>query len=312
MLEQWSTSAFAPKAQQDAWKEALSGSHMAWGLDHLPVKGFKASVTARGRDGFSVVTCRCDPCSGFRDRTHISAQDDALFGILLLHSGCEYVEQPGVSTALRSGEMMVWDASKPCRFEAPEQIEKTTIFLGREMLRRVSGQSELRLGRIDTQQGWGKLLLARLQSLGAALPGFDADGFDKLALSLADEVAQVARVTPRPLISPRSVLRARIERVMEAGYDDPDFGPPDIAAAVGISLRYLHALYSDTDTSVQSRLLQLRLTAVARDLRDPRLASASITQIGFARGFSNASHLSRTFRAAYGCTPRSYRHRGQV
>jgi AraC-like DNA-binding protein len=52
---------------------------------------------------------------------------------------------------------------------------------------------------------------------------------------------------------------------------------------------------------------QRRLDATRHDLLDGRLAQRSVTEIAFARGFSDLSHFSRRFTQAYGQRPRTFR-----
>lgn len=47
-----------------------------------------------------------------------------------------------------------------------------------------------------------------------------------------------------------------------------------------------------------------RLARSREDLLDPALASATITGIAFANGFSDATHFSRCFRQAFAVSPR--------
>ena len=50
-----------------------------------------------------------------------------------------------------------------------------------------------------------------------------------------------------------------------------------------------------------------RLERCRADLRDPRLAGLSILEIATRWGFVSPAHFSRTFRAAYGVSPRDAR-----
>jgi AraC-like DNA-binding protein len=50
-----------------------------------------------------------------------------------------------------------------------------------------------------------------------------------------------------------------------------------------------------------------RLEACSRDLRDPRLAARTVSELAFGRGFNDAAHFSRAFRERFGCSPRQWR-----
>ncbi|WP_171207900.1 MULTISPECIES: hypothetical protein [unclassified Ruegeria] len=106
--------------------------------------------------GFSIVDCACDPCHGSRNRREIGKGDDAYFGLLALRHGREHVEQADKTVTLAAGDMMIWDASLPCRFSAEGPISKTTLFIKRELLRDVTGSDALEIGAMDVSGGWGR------------------------------------------------------------------------------------------------------------------------------------------------------------
>ncbi|MEM9709134.1 MAG: helix-turn-helix domain-containing protein [Pseudomonadota bacterium] len=309
-MHHWSTASFAPAARFEAWADALNTSHLSWALDAPEVgskKAYVAQVATREDGDFSLVHCACDPCAGTRDAREIGQYDDGYYGILALRSGHEEVSQPGFSARLGPGDMLVWDASRPCRFRAPTPIRKTTLFVSRARLRALSGSDALTPGVIDTSGGWGALLRDRVLALRSVAAGLDGPAFSRLAASLIGEVAELARPVREAGLPPRAALLARIDKVMEARLADPDLGPSDLAARVGISQSYLFHLFRDAPDTVAARILRKRLDGAAAALEDPRFSGHSITEIAFAHGFSSAAHFSRRFKARFGVSPRDFR-----
>jgi AraC-like DNA-binding protein len=80
-----------------------------------------------------------------------------------------------------------------------------------------------------------------------------------------------------------------------------------LARELGISLRSLTRLFRSRGSTVEEVIWQRRLDAARHDLLDSRLARRKITEIAFARGFSDLSHFSRRFAEAYGQSPRKFR-----
>jgi AraC-like DNA-binding protein len=102
-----------------------------------------------------------------------------------------------------------------------------------------------------------------------------------------------------------AVKKARLRSVqqwIEAHLRDPYLSLEKVAAANGMSLRYLHALFKDCEMTVSAwiwnRRLQLAYDCLARG--DGR----SITTIAFDHGFNSSAHFSTIFRRKYGLTPR--------
>ena len=101
--------------------------------------------------------------------------------------------------------------------------------------------------------------------------------------------------------------RVMLEQYIEAWLPDPALGPAKVAEDHGISTRHLHRLFKEAGTSFGSHVRARRLERCREDLADPRFAALPVTEIAFRWGFSNSSHFSRSFKAAFGCTARDFR-----
>jgi AraC-like DNA-binding protein len=100
-------------------------------------------------------------------------------------------------------------------------------------------------------------------------------------------------------------LLARIGGIAKDGFPDPDFGPREIAAAAGISLRYLQKLFTARGSTCSQFLYSLRLDHAARLLH--RRASLGtkqpLSEIAYASGFRDYTHFARKFRQRFGHSP---------
>ena len=85
------------------------------------------------------------------------------------------------------------------------------------------------------------------------------------------------------------------------------FGPSQIAAALGVSLRKLNAKSKDAlGHSVLDEIVRLRIEEAKRMMLGTDLKLAAIAA---ATGFCNASYFSKAFRGLVGCVPRTWRAR---
>jgi AraC-like DNA-binding protein len=159
----------------------------------------------------------------------------------------------------------------------------------------------------DSQQGTGRLFVDYLRLLvqHSTIPHQDAarvlmgrQVIDLLALSLEQH--------PDALQSSMSAVRdahlARIEAYVRRQLGDPQLTPERIAAASGISLRYLHALFKETGQSVSQWIRAQRLQSAHEALQcgDPQ---ATVSQVAYAAGFNDHAHFTHAYRRQFGCTP---------
>src|SRR5262249_24383264 len=99
---------------------------------------------------------------------------------------------------------------------------------------------------------------------------------------------------------------------IERHLGDGELEPQRIARGLGISTRYLHALFEHGDESVMRYLLRRRIERCREDLADAHKAHRTIADIAFAWGFSDVSHFGRAFKAAFGLAPREWRARAKM
>jgi AraC-like DNA-binding protein len=86
----------------------------------------------------------------------------------------------------------------------------------------------------------------------------------------------------------------------------------DVAEAQGVGRRHLdEIMQKNTGLSLTAQIWRRRLEKAATDLRSPRCASKSVTQLAFDAGFDDAAHFTRAFKKRFHCTPREWR-RGSV
>jgi AraC family transcriptional regulator, positive regulator of tynA and feaB len=78
-----------------------------------------------------------------------------------------------------------------------------------------------------------------------------------------------------------------------------------IAAEFGISERTFHRVFADRDTTFERRVARLRVELLRKLLAAQR--ETSIAALAAECGFADAAHAARTFRSAFGMTPRDFR-----
>ena len=92
-------------------------------------------------------------------------------------------------------------------------------------------------------------------------------------------------------------------------FADPDFGPSEVAAEAGISLRYLQKLFTERGSTCSEFVYSLRLDHAARLLQRRALLNTSqpLSEIAYTCGFSDYTHFARKFRRRFGHPPGAHR-----
>ena len=105
---------------------------------------------------------------------------------------------------------------------------------------------------------------------------------------------------------PSDKLFARIHGIVRDRFADPDFGPRELAADAGISLRYVHKLFAERESSCLEFIYSLRVDHAAHLLNRRSGKAWPLSEIAYASGFRDYTHFARKFRRRFGHSPGSH------
>ena len=242
----------------------------------------------------------------FRDEAAVREADQELCQIYLTRHGRTRLRQSGRSAELGVGDLAVIDPAAPLEVLTTDTryltllVPRPLLGLDSEDLDRLSGQ------RIDGSTGAGALLTSLLRTAVRAIGTFAEEEASHSGTAVTELVS--ALLSSRlPRLSPEDALRSRIRAYINANLAAPGLDPRSVAAAHHISVRRLHQLFRPEPLTVAALIRHNRLEGCRADLTDPGRQHLSVTAIAARRGFTDAAHFSRLFRAAYGCTPTEHR-----
>ena len=309
-LDVWTTSALSAATRFDGWRHALSRSHLEWDLGLAPNGPFRARIRRRTLDDISVMDCYCDPCAGTRRRTEIGRSEGGYFGVLFELRGREVVRQGDREALLSAGDFVMWDSEREMEFRVLEPHHKLTLLIPKARLRMFLGDAERYVGRIvsgsDKVDGIAAEALSRVARDFATIDQGDAKVVLDPILSLLSATL-MARNPPGGVSPAHKDSFSRFCHHLDMHLGDSALAPASVAAAHGVSVRYLHFVFAEQGTSFGRVLRRKRLACCRRDLSVPHRAG-TITEIAFRWGFNDVAHFSRAFKAEYGASPRSMKH----
>lgn len=298
-----------PAQQFERFREAVSATHLAWDMAARRTDGFLATIRGRALGPAAIVGCACDPCHGRRGRPEVARTARATFGVLHVLSGRERVAQGRGDVGLDAGTFTLWDATEPLSFEVPGRLRKLTLLVPEEVLVAALPEARAHLGvAFDGTAGPGALFVSHLKAL-EGLNGDLAPAAQEVALRVAVELLAATVLAGSSEARPdRSrVLLAEIMRHARANLGDPALDAGSIARAVRLSRRQVDRVFAATGQTLTRWIWRERVLRCRRDMvLSPR---ASLTDIAFRWGFSDAAHFSRVFRRELGVTPREHRAR---
>jgi len=127
-----------------------------------------------------------------------------------------------------------------------------------------------------------------------------------MRLALYDLLGAVfAPSDPGPVSRHADRLFARIRSVIKDRCADPDFGPPEVAAEMGISLRYVQKILTSRGFTCRELIYSIRLDQAAHLLERRAFLSTGrqLSEIAYACGFRDYVHFARRFRHRFGHAP---------
>lgn len=290
------------------WQDMLSATHLPWTVQVDPRdEPFEAWVRRWWIDDLALVECECSPCSGTRRRRHVADTDGEFVVVLMTRAGGETVSQGDVETAMRPGDAVVWDSTKPARFTVWEPLCKRSLVIPRAAFDEVKGRAWTTTGvSLRGASPAARLLSSYLDTLSESLPVLGPSAVAAARNATLELLVGALRPDGEvpSTTSAQPALRAAMDRYIERHLLDGAISPRALAAAHGVSIRTVNRIFNADGQTVGEVIRIRRLARAREELSD---SDRPVSVIAHRWGFSDTSHFSRTFKAHYGTSPTEYR-----
>lgn len=234
------------------------------------------------------------------------ADDDQIVALVQLEGTC-VVQQADREAVLQPSDLALYDSGIPYDLAFPQGDHATAVLqIPRHLIEpSVPGLASCTAVRIRGDSGLATAVSPFLASLDRALPDAGQIESERLARHALDLLALLANAytDSSGTLHGRARHLLRAQAVIDNHASDPDLNPATVAAAVHVSVGYLHRLFQETGTTIRETILLQRLARCHDDLADPSQRGITITQIAHRNGFKDGAHFTRAFRHRYGMTP---------
>jgi AraC family transcriptional regulator, positive regulator of tynA and feaB len=219
-------------------------------------------------------------------------------------AGQTAITQIDQAPQLAVGDVALVDAARPMtylsRFSSPRWL---TLRLPRKWVRSHFGfEPQGGIARQGTRVS--RLLFDLIRDADMETASSSADAYMQLAVY--DLVgALFAPTDQRSPARGSDKLFERIRGAIKDSFSDPDFGPVQVAAEAGVSLRYVQKLLTERGTTCSEFIYSSRLDHAAHLLHRRALLRTGepLSEIAYACGFRDYAHFARRFRKRFGYSP---------
>src|SRR5215467_480658 len=305
------TDGLRPAEREAFWRLAMSGFRPVT-IAKVGDGTFEGSIRTNRIGRLLVAQVRSTAQDIRRTPRDIDPSEEEYFHVLLVASGVGRVSQDDRHAEFHPGDWVAFDSFRPVQLLFESDWDAYALVFPRESVQ--LSESERRLmtaRRMDGSAGLTGVVSRFLLDLARTSEHVSAAQSEPALLQASDLVASLLSDYADPGEAVRGCLQRtlmlRIKDYIGQRLCDPGLGPPEIAAAANISVRYLHKLFEAEHRSVSQYIKGLRLERSRRELLDPRLAGRPIAAVAFDCGFGALSGFTRAFKDAYGTSLRHLR-----
>ncbi|MEO3766732.1 helix-turn-helix transcriptional regulator [Streptomyces sp. B5E4] len=308
------------------WRDRMCGRMEGFCVEEADAadradSGFLAEELEIGLGGLGVASRRYSPVDIHRKSADANKEG---YQILMPVQGALLTDWEGRPTVSRPGALYFHDGTRlnTLGLRAPDarghfhaltiDIPKDTLTLPARSLGRLIGQN------LPGDEGPGALLTGVVSHVLDSATAYRPTDTTRLGAAVLDLVhaylAHQLESKTTAALDPEHRQHALLVRVvdfMRHQLADPELTPQRVADAHHISVSYLHRIFrahTEGRQTVAGWIRRQRLEHARRDLADPVLAAVPVHRIAARWGYTHAAAFTRNFRAAYGVTPREYRH----
>jgi AraC-like DNA-binding protein len=293
----------------EMWREEFARRWVAADFEPIGEDYFVNQFSGTEHSFLALCNMRSTPSRFYRRNNPIT---NGYRYVLVAAGSILRARQCGRSIDLSCGQMALMSGDEPAEVAQITEGDRWSIRISHKVLADCCRNVDDKIARLIDASELTKLLVHHMETahrlgpkLGAAANHAIAQHtLDLVGLCLGADRDAAHRAGHRGLAAARleAVKSGILQRLGSA-----DLGLAQIAAAHGVSTRYVQHLFELTGQSFTSFVLEQRLLAAHRLLCEPRSRWRKVSDIAAATGFSDISYFNRVFRNRFDATPTDVR-----
>ena len=310
-LTQLSTDHMPPAERAGHWSRVIAETYFPLQLAYRDAANFQGRLERRSLGPVSLSRLQTEPAQYERRPSDISRSSDEEYLITIPRRSPVEFRQIGREVRCDPGGFILERGDEPYRFSYNATNDLCVLKIAKPYLaERLRNPDRFCALVLDGRTGVGGLFTSMARQVQGGVSNEGRTGeilgrqmIELLALAL-DSGAETDGSVPTVV---RLAHLQRAQRFVQNNLSNPLLSPEIVADACGISKRYLHELFSETNATVSQHIREQRLIAARNLLQLP--GNLPMADIAYRYGFSDQAQFSRLFRAMFGQSPSGYRSR---
>ncbi len=306
------TAQTAPKDRSKHWHGAIAATYFPLDLAFRDPDHFSGEVTSWDLgNNVSLSRLTSEALRYQRLPHHFRAERDEHFLVTVPARSEVFFSQCGTDVRCNPGGFILERSHEPYEFSHADAADLWVMKVEAKALQgRIRQPDRFCSLQFNAAEGAGGLFADMLHLIPHRFDAMTPETCSTVGLQLVDLLVLALRADERTLTSGRSSVRVahltRIETFVRRNLTSSDLSPESIARGCGMSTRYLHELFRDTNQTVGSWVRDQRLEACREALADGT-NTGTVAEISYRWGFCDQAQFSRSFKAHFGISPKDYR-----
>ena len=293
------------------WHEAIARAYFPLNLRFRSPGDFSGDLSIWQLGDVSLSRFTSEALQYRRLSNHFKTERDEHFLVTVPARSEVYFPQCGKDVHCNPGGFILERSHEPYEFSHNEVADLWVMKVAAKALGgRIRQPDRFCSLQFDAGQGAGGLFSDLLHLIPSRFDTMTEEVHATVGQQLVDLLVLALKGDERTLTTGNSTVReahlTRIESFIRKNLSDRQLDPETIARACGISTRYLHEVFRDTNQTVGSWIRDQRLEACRAALKD-QAYHQSVAEIANRWGFGDQAQFSRIFKAQFGIPPKEFR-----